>query len=68
MKRALAVGATSSAPPDLPVEPETHAPFLRLVTRGAEEADEAELARNPRSQVGPPPGGRAHPPDARPPA
>lgn len=50
VKRALAVGATSSAPPDLPVEPETHAPFLRLVTRGAEEADEAELAHNPRSQ------------------
>ncbi|MEZ0449450.1 16S rRNA (cytosine(1402)-N(4))-methyltransferase RsmH [Cellulomonas sp. ICMP 17802] len=50
VKRALAVGATSSAPPDLPVEPESHAPFLRLVTRGAEEADEAELAHNPRSQ------------------
>jgi len=50
VKRALAVGATSSAPPDLPVEPETHAPFLRLVTRGAEEADEAEIAHNPRSQ------------------
>ena len=50
VKRALAVGATSSAPPDLPVEPETHAPFLRLVTRGAEEADEVELAHNPRSQ------------------
>ena len=50
VKRALAVGATSSAPPDLPVEPETHAPFLRLVTRGAEEADEDELAHNPRSQ------------------
>jgi 16S rRNA (cytosine1402-N4)-methyltransferase len=50
VKRALAVGATSSAPPDLPVEPATHAPFLRLITRGAEEADEAELARNPRSQ------------------
>jgi 16S rRNA (cytosine1402-N4)-methyltransferase len=50
VKRALAVGATSSAPPDLPVEPETHAPFLRLVTRGAEEADDDELAHNPRSQ------------------
>jgi 16S rRNA (cytosine1402-N4)-methyltransferase len=50
VKRAFAVGATSSAPPDLPVEPETHAPFLRLVTRGAEEADESELERNPRSQ------------------
>ena len=50
VKRALAVGATSSAPAGLPVEPETHRPFLRLVTRGAEEADEAELERNPRSQ------------------
>lgn len=50
VKRAMAAGATSSAPPDLPVEPATHAPYLRLVTRGAEEADEAELARNPRSQ------------------
>jgi len=50
VKRAFAAGATSSAPPDLPVEPATHAPYLRLVTRGAEEADEAELARNPRSQ------------------
>ncbi|GIG38546.1 16S rRNA (cytosine(1402)-N(4))-methyltransferase RsmH [Cellulomonas phragmiteti] len=50
VKRALAVGATSSAPPDLPVEPVTHTPYLRLLTRGAEEADEAELARNPRAQ------------------
>lgn len=50
VKRTFAAGATSSAPPDLPVEPETHAPYLRLVTRGAEEADEAELAVNPRSQ------------------
>ncbi|QCB93895.1 16S rRNA (cytosine(1402)-N(4))-methyltransferase RsmH [Cellulomonas shaoxiangyii] len=50
VKRALAVGATSSAPPDLPVEPATHAPYLRLLTRGAEEADAEELARNPRSQ------------------
>lgn len=48
-KRELARGATSSAPPDLPVEPETHKPYLALLTRGAEEADEAELARNPRS-------------------
>ncbi|UNX55972.1 16S rRNA (cytosine(1402)-N(4))-methyltransferase RsmH [Georgenia sp. TF02-10] len=49
VKAALARGATSSAPPDLPVEPETHRPYLRLLTRGAEEADEAELARNPRA-------------------
>jgi 16S rRNA (cytosine1402-N4)-methyltransferase len=49
VKRAFAAGATSSAPPDLPVEPATHAPYLRLVTRGAEEADEGERERNPRS-------------------
>ncbi|PFG33471.1 16S rRNA (cytosine(1402)-N(4))-methyltransferase RsmH [Sanguibacter antarcticus] len=48
-KRALARGAVSSAPPDLPVEPETHRPFLKLLTRGAEEADEHELELNPRS-------------------
>ncbi|WP_258726763.1 16S rRNA (cytosine(1402)-N(4))-methyltransferase RsmH [Cellulomonas sp. NS3] len=50
VKRALAVGATSSAPPGLPVEPETHQPYLRLLTRGAEEADDTERERNPRSQ------------------
>lgn len=49
VKRALARGATSSAPPDLPVEPETHRPYLRLLTRGAEEADAAEVAANPRA-------------------
>ncbi len=49
VKRALARGATSSAPPDLPVEPETHRPYLRLLTRGAESADDAELAANPRA-------------------
>lgn len=49
VKRALARGATSSAPPGLPVEPETHRPYLRLLTRGAEEADEAERGANPRA-------------------
>ena len=49
VKRALARGATSSAPPDLPVEPETHRPYLRLLTRGAEEADEEERTVNPRA-------------------
>jgi 16S rRNA (cytosine1402-N4)-methyltransferase len=48
-KWEFARGATSSAPPDLPVEPETHKPYLKLLTRGAEEADAAELERNPRS-------------------
>jgi len=50
VKRAFAAGATSSAPLGLPVEPETHKPYLRLVTRGAEEASEDERATNPRSQ------------------
>ncbi len=49
VKRALARGATSSAPVGLPVEPETHRPYLRLLTRGAEMADDAERAANPRS-------------------
>jgi 16S rRNA (cytosine1402-N4)-methyltransferase len=49
VKRAIARGTTSSAPPGLPVEPETHRPYLRALTRGAQEADQAELERNPRS-------------------
>ncbi|MGF0116456.1 16S rRNA (cytosine(1402)-N(4))-methyltransferase RsmH [Promicromonospora sp. Marseille-Q5078] len=49
VKRALARGTTSSAPAGLPVEPETHKPYLEALTRGAEEADEAELERNPRA-------------------
>ena len=49
VKRAMARGAGSSAPQGLPVEPETHKPYLRLLTRGAEQADEAERAANPRS-------------------
>jgi 16S rRNA (cytosine1402-N4)-methyltransferase len=50
VKRAFAAGAEISSPPGLPVVPETDEPYLRLLIRGAEEADEAELARNPRSQ------------------
>lgn len=49
VKRALARGATSSAPAGLPVEPESHRPYLELLTRGAETASEAETAANPRS-------------------
>ena len=50
VKRTFAAGATSSAPPDLPVEQPEHAPYLRLLTRGAEQADAAEVATNPRGQ------------------
>ncbi|SNC60965.1 16S rRNA (cytosine1402-N4)-methyltransferase [Kytococcus aerolatus] len=48
-KRAMADGATSSAPPDLPVELPEHAPWLRLVTRGAEKPTADEVAANRRS-------------------
>ncbi len=50
VKRTLAAGATSSAPPDLPVEPADHAPYLRLLTHGAEKAGPDEVAANPRAQ------------------
>ena len=49
VKRELARGAASSAPRDWPIEPETHRPYLELLVRGAEKADEAEIERNPRS-------------------
>src|SRR5690606_28037049 len=49
VKQELAAGARSSAPPGLPVEPQTHRPYLRLLTRGAEEADPQERVSNPRS-------------------
>jgi 16S rRNA (cytosine1402-N4)-methyltransferase len=49
VKRVLTRGATSSAPPGLPVVPLEQQPYLELLTRGAERADDAELARNPRS-------------------
>ncbi|NCT92080.1 16S rRNA (cytosine(1402)-N(4))-methyltransferase RsmH [Cellulomonas sp. APG4] len=49
VKRALARGATSSAPPDMPVEPASHRPYLALLTRGAERAAADEQALNPRS-------------------
>lgn len=48
-KRGLSAGATSSAPPELPFELPEHAPWLTLLVRGAEQADAAEVAANPRS-------------------
>ncbi len=50
VKRTLAAGAASSAPAGLPVERPEHAPYLRLLTRGAEQAGPVEVARNPRAQ------------------
>ncbi|MEI2779578.1 MAG: 16S rRNA (cytosine(1402)-N(4))-methyltransferase RsmH [Tetrasphaera sp.] len=48
-KTVLRAGATSSAPPGMPVERPQDAPYLRLLTRGAEGADAHEQASNPRS-------------------
>lgn len=49
VKQAMVAGATTNAPADLPFVPEDAAPYLELVTHGAERADEDEQARNPRS-------------------
>ncbi|MBA3234138.1 MAG: 16S rRNA (cytosine(1402)-N(4))-methyltransferase RsmH [Propionibacteriales bacterium] len=48
-KQTLAARATSTAPIDLPVLPPGHEPELRLLTRGAETATNAEIEHNPRA-------------------
>ena len=50
VKRALAELATSRTPEGLPVELPGHGPQLRLLTRGAEQADGAEIERNSRAR------------------
>lgn len=49
VKRAMAVGAHPDVPAGLPVVPDSMKPWLRLVTRGAETASEAEVEENPRA-------------------
>ncbi len=49
VKRVLTAGATSTAPPDLPVVPPELEPQLRLLVRGSEKAGDAEVAENPRA-------------------
>jgi 16S rRNA (cytosine1402-N4)-methyltransferase len=49
VKAALARRCETLAPADLPVVPEHLLPQMRLVTRGAEQADAAERSSNPRS-------------------
>lgn len=50
VKQEFAARAASTSPAGLPVELPGHGPSLRLLTRGAEEADEIEKVQNPRSQ------------------
>ena len=49
VKRAFADATRLDVPPDLPFVPEGAEPAFRLVTRGAEQADEHEIAENPRA-------------------
>ncbi|KAA9151706.1 16S rRNA (cytosine(1402)-N(4))-methyltransferase RsmH [Amycolatopsis acidicola] len=49
VKQAIAELAKSRTPPGLPVELPGHGPELKLITRGAEKADEAEIEHNPRA-------------------
>jgi len=49
VKREFADWAASRTPAGLPVELPGHGPRLRLLTRGAEQADAAETGHNPRA-------------------
>jgi len=49
VKQAIVQASTSSAPIDLPFELPEHAPVLKLVIKGAEQATLQEIAANPRS-------------------
>jgi 16S rRNA (cytosine1402-N4)-methyltransferase len=49
VKQAFAALATDTTPPDLPMPLPGRGPQLRLLTRGAEQASDAEIAANPRA-------------------
>ncbi|MFT2711353.1 16S rRNA (cytosine(1402)-N(4))-methyltransferase RsmH [Clavibacter sp. Sh2036] len=49
VKRELRARSMSTAPVGLPVELPEHRPELKLLVRGAELADQDEIARNPRA-------------------
>lgn len=49
VKQAFTAVTRSTVPVDLPFVPEGQEPPLRLVTRGAEKADDSEIAANPRA-------------------
>jgi 16S rRNA (cytosine1402-N4)-methyltransferase len=48
-KHVFAEGATSTAPPGLPIVPERYQPRLQLLTRGAELPTEEEVTENRRA-------------------
>ena len=49
VKQAFAARATDTTPTELPVPLPERGPQLRLLTRGAEQASDAEIAENPRA-------------------
>jgi 16S rRNA (cytosine1402-N4)-methyltransferase len=49
VKQSFAARAKDTSPPDLPVALPGHGPQLRLLTRGAEQASDAEIQLNPRA-------------------
>lgn len=49
VKTCLAAGAHPQVPPGLPVVPDSMKPWLRLLTKGAEQASPSEIAENPRA-------------------
>jgi 16S rRNA (cytosine1402-N4)-methyltransferase len=49
VKRVFADATRSTVPEDLPFVPEGSEPAYRLVTRGAEQANPAEVEENPRA-------------------
>jgi len=49
VKQAFTAVTKLDVPPDLPFVPAGMEPTHRLVTRGAEQADDAEIAQNPRA-------------------
>jgi 16S rRNA (cytosine1402-N4)-methyltransferase len=49
VKQAFSAVTRVDVPPDLPFVPADREPALRLVTRGAEQADADEIAHNPRA-------------------
>jgi len=50
VKRELAGRARAAVPDDMPFVPEGRGPELRLLTRGAEQASDDEVAVNPRAR------------------